>query len=1548
MLTFRSAIVGIFLCASTAASAQSIPGSIRIAPGLSEPLVAARSTTDVEDRDLRLALDRFRVRPDSSDVSALTGYLTAHPDSGWSAALWANLGYSYLHDGYFSKSLDAWSSAWKEGRDASSPEARALADRAIGELANLNANFGRMDELGRLFDGLGDRKVSGPATETIQTARETLMMVKAGTGHLFNCGPLALRALMVSEGVKPEALNLLQYYNPGPDGTSLEELAQLADKLKFSYRLVSRSPGQAVPIPSVVHWKVGHFAAITGERDGRYHVRDAVFPNSDLWVTKAALDSEASGSYLVPWSQSPPTSWSDLSSEKAALVRGKGQTNQTRAGDAGDELANKDPQKPTPNFPSVTPANPDPSCPLCVVGIKESSVSINLTDTPVGYVPPLGPSMKVRISYNQREDSQPANFDYFNIGQKWSLSWSSYVIDDPTMPGANVSRVMGEGGAFYYIGYDPARRTFAAQDTDGSVLSLASQSPVQYRRQLRDGSLELYEQSNGSTAFPRKVFLTKVVDPHGNAASLHYDGQSRLLSITDAVGRETTFSYAVSGRPLLVSAITDPFGRSAKLTYDDLGRLASITDIIGLTSAFTYDANSLIDSLTTPYGVSRFKYTAPGTAAPPRFAQVTDPLGNKEREEWLEPAPIPNSEPTATVPVGMPMPLMNNYLVFRNSFHWDKSAYIAAGCADNGGCDYTKARLRHFVHMPNSTIKGTAVESEKYPLENRVWYTYPGQTEANYGGTYDKPTAVGRVLDDGSSQISRYAYDTSGNLVQETDPAGRSTFYAYTDGINLASISQASEFGTRSTLAQYVYNKQRRPTLYVNAAGRPTSLEYNQTGQLTSSTNALGQKTAYQYDANANLASITNANNATAASYTYDPFARVRTSTDSEGWTVTYDYDAADRLTKVTYLDGTKATYTYDRLDLSSYKDREGRLWKYQYDANRRLTGVIDPLGQSVGLSYDPSGNLVGLTDPKGNNTLWSYDIQDRLTSKTYADNTAVAYTYENATSRLKSALDALGQTKQYGYTIDDNLTGITYLNAVNPTPNVAFGYDPYFNRISFMTDGTGRTDYTYYPSYDDGAQQLQQECFTATGATGCSHSISYNYDELGRLGTRQISGSGPETFAYDDIGRVTGHTSDLGAFQLSYLGQTPQLTVRQLLPMTSNLKTTWSYLDNVHDRRLAGIANTGLVAGEFTNFTFQTSPENFITGITQSSDATVAEPDPAAQKVTFNSVNEIGDVSGQSYSYDANGNMLSDGERTYEWDAENRLLAVSRVSSARGMQFTYDGFGRRVKTNDITQPDQNIVAKITWCGNDLCQSIDENSSAVSTYLPEGEFHSGNPAASIYYGVDQLGSVRRTFDGITASVQDFDPWGVPLVSQAEISDLTYAGMFQTGDIDVDLSWFRPYSAQNGRWLSRDPLSRGLNSLSTQNSYEYVLSNPLAKTDPYGLAPLDPNGTVPGGPWTPAGPGQRPGSFFGPAQPGGRDICTWVPPEAEGGPPGSQGYWKAKGPNTPWERYNQRGGGISPEEAHPGNPGGGAPFPFVRYATPAGAFLGTFLYSSPAY
>jgi hypothetical protein len=61
------------------------------------------------------------------------------------------------------------------------------------------------------------------------------------------------------------------------------------------------------------------------------------------------------------------------------------------------------------------------------------------------------------------------------------------------------------------------------------------------------------------------------------------------------------------------------------------------------------------------------------------------PLGHHEREEWLQLAPVPDSGPEAAVPQGMAT--TNQYLSCRESFHWDKNAYPAAGCTQTGGCD---------------------------------------------------------------------------------------------------------------------------------------------------------------------------------------------------------------------------------------------------------------------------------------------------------------------------------------------------------------------------------------------------------------------------------------------------------------------------------------------------------------------------------------------------------------------------------------------------------------------------------------------------------------------------------------------------------------------------------------------------------------------------------------------------------------------------------------------------------------------------------------------
>jgi len=89
----------------------------------------------------------------------------------------------------------------------------------------------------------------------------------------------------------------------------------------------------------------------------------------------------------------------------------------------------------------------------------------------------------------------------------------------------------------------------------------------------------------------------------------------------------------------------------------------------------------------------------------------------------------------------------------------------------------------------------------------------------------------------------------------------------------------------------------------------------------------------------------------------------------------------------------------------------------------------------------------------------------------------------------------------------------------------------------------------------------------------------------------------------------------------------------------------------------------------------------------------------------------------GQAFNYDANGNLLFDGTRSFEWDAENRLTAVT-IGTHRS-EFGYDGFGRRVV---ITEKDNGIVTTsrhYVWVGNQIAEETD------ATQAPTGSPGSG-------------------------------------------------------------------------------------------------------------------------------------------------------------------------------------------------------------------------------
>jgi RHS repeat-associated protein len=1414
-------------------------------PGFEEPMFAIGSPSDADTRALKSALDTYTRQSDPLHIDALTQFLEAYPDSPWRVGLLTNLGLIYYHYGAFSKAIDAWEEAWRLGSRATGQHEKAMVDRALGELVRMHARIGHAERVAALLEEAAKRPLGGPATEAIAGAKEGLWMMQNEPGVAYLCGPMALKSILALNNPKSPGISQLEKVRSGKHGVSLAEVDRLAKEVGLPYIMARREGNAPLPLPVVIHWKISHYAAVVGEQDGRYHVIDPTFGN-DLWIPKAVLDQESSGYFLIPRDKLGQ-GWAKVASAEADKIRGMGYT------------GTNNPNRTTPcdNKNSNTCGS---SKGMASYDVHSMVVSLNLQDTPVGYTPPKGPAVNVTLTYNQREAMQPSNFTFFNLGQKWTLNWLSYIQDDPTLAGANVMHYVAGGGAYNYAGYNSSTGAFTPETQQGAVLVRTSASPITYERRLSDGSKEIYKQSDNATFYPRRVFLVQKMDRTGNAVMLNYDAQMRLTSVTDALGQQTIFAYENLANNLLITKVTDPFGRTAQIAYDSNGRLTRITDAIGMTSQFSYDASTFIQAMTTPYGTTQFSYGESGTT---RWLNVTDPQGNTERTEYNHNAPgIPFSE--TIVPAGINT--FNAYINARNTFYWDKTAYkLAAG-------DYTRAEIKHFLHLStNTNVTDSVLESVKHPLENRVWFNYPDQPWAGGTGGQENVSATARVLDDGSTQLTRKSYNSIGNLTDRIDAAGRETVYEYDSNlIDLLRVKQKNGSGY-DTLAAHTYNSQHLPLTDTDAAGQTATFTYNASGQLLSATNAKGETTRYQYDANGYLNSVINANGQTQIRYTYDAVGRVATQTDSEGYVEAFSYDALDRLIRITYPDATYRDFSWDKLDLGNERDRLGRIMTYTHDSVRNLVSITDPISRFIKLAYYENGQLESFTDGNGNTSTWYRDIEHRVTSKRYADGRSVNYAYENTTSRLKSGTDALGQVKRYAYTQDDQLAAISYSNTVHPTPNVTFAYDPAYPRRVSMSDGNGLTQFQYYPAGVLGGTKLKLE-----DGPYQNDAVQSSYDALGRIVTRTVDTT-TETFGFDAIGRMVSDQNPLGTFGYQYLGQTNQTT----RTTGGVVDTRYRYESNVHDRHLRMILNLAKGDGA-QGALYRTDAENLITRMTEFGrpishedeqdrnsddeaglvkhfayrydgvnrltdviaktgaryDYDLADNLLSAQgpqlgfTASYNDVNQIIAANSASYQYDANGNLLDDGKRQYAWDAENRLLSISdKTVPGKISRFRYDGLSRRLAIIDQANATATPIEKrYLWCGATLCQERDALDNVSKHYYAQGETQG---ATALYYARNHLGSVMKFYNsqGKIEAANDYDAYGNTLsrATNGINADFRYAGMYYHEASKLYLTLYRAYDPATTRWVSRDPIEEegGI------NLYAYVDGNPVSLVDTTG-------------------------------------------------------------------------------------------------------------------
>ncbi|MEW5942140.1 MAG: hypothetical protein AB1750_20940 [Chloroflexota bacterium] len=125
-----------------------------------------------------------------------------------------------------------------------------------------------------------------------------------------------------------------------------------------------------------------------------------------------------------------------------------------------------------------------------------------------------------------------------------------------------------------------------------------------------------------------------------------------------------------------------------------------------------------------------------------------------------------------------------------------------------------------------------------------------------------------------------------------------------------------------------------------------------------------------------------------------------------------------------------------------------------------------------------------------------------------------------------------------------------------------------------------------------------------------------------------------------------------------------------------------------------------------------------------------------------------ITDANGVPYVFDANGNLLSDGQNSYAYDSANRLISMN--GSSGSFSYSYNGLGDRLAQNGI-QYTLDLNAGLTQVLAD----------GTNTYLYGlGRISQINFQTEYFLG-DALGSVRQLTDsdGVITLAKSYAPYG---------------------------------------------------------------------------------------------------------------------------------------------------------------------------------------------
>ena len=640
-------------------------------------------------------------------------------------------------------------------------------------------------------------------------------------------------------------------------------------------------------------------------------------------------------------------------------------------------------------------------------------------------------------------------------------------------------------------------------------------------------------------------------------------------------------------------------------------------------------------------------------------------------------------------------------------------------------------------------------------------------------------------------------------VLSQTDAAGHTTTYAYHPNAVAGAGQIKSVTNALLKKSYYAYDLLGRQIRTWGATDYPQQYGYNAYGELVT------------------LTTWRDAANAIDFSTATWPNPAAGTG-DTTTWTY---HSATGLLTRKEYADTKGTNYAYDsanRLSVRTWARSDGLDTTYGYDSNTGELLSVDYENANtpdITYTYDRVGRQATVADATGSRS-FAYDATTlRLNAETldttFYGGTKLKRAYQDGSEtnglagrsagyELGTAADA-DAYQQVDYTFD---TSGRLKTVAADTDTFSYGYEANTNRLASLTAPQHTVAYTY---------ETNRDLMTAIDnrISGSSYSnYAYSHDALGRRTSREQSGSAfalthTDTFAYNTRSEVTGSTNSV----LTGSAYTP----------------TYTY-DKIGNRE----SSTGI------------SP---------------------VSAYTANQLSQYTAIGATNPTYDADGNLTSNGTWTYTWNGENRLRTATKGTTT--INFTYDYLGRLVKKDDGTNT--QVYVYDGWTKRDSAEMVQAvlAPEGLSERVPSGRERSNRIATfnlqsstltlqtTYFWGLDLSGTLQgaggvggllkegvnyplydangnivQKLNGTGTAVMnvDYDPFGNIIRGT-----LTGEYGFSTKPLIDGIDWyyygFRYYDPVTGRWPSRDPIEErgGL------NLYGFVKNDAIDRIDSLGLA-----------------------------------------------------------------------------------------------------------------